>query len=120
MAWSSDTSATQLTSITTEQFFDATPTLNPGERAHVQIEVDFPSTPTDDAIISFYGTLDASSETWDTLPFDSRTLDNDTDPGAVSVVVEGVYKFRVGVQRTGSTDTITSADMNYRTDGVDL
>ena len=29
MAWGSDTAATQLSSITTEQFFNQVPTLNP-------------------------------------------------------------------------------------------
>jgi hypothetical protein len=34
MAWGSDTAATQLTGITTEQFFNQVPTLNPRETAH--------------------------------------------------------------------------------------
>ena len=50
MAWGSDTAATQLSSITTEQFFNQVPTLNPRETAHVQVSVDFPSSPTDDDI----------------------------------------------------------------------
>ena len=40
MAWGSDTAATQLTSITTEQFFDQVPTLNPRETAHVQVSIE--------------------------------------------------------------------------------
>ena len=40
MAWGSDTAATQLTGITTEQFFNQVPTLNPRETAHVQVSVD--------------------------------------------------------------------------------
>jgi hypothetical protein len=32
--------------------------------------------------------------------------------------VTGVYKFRVGVRRSGSTDTITSAELSLRKDGV--
>ena len=62
MAWGSDTAATQLTSITTEQFFDQLPTLNPRETAHVQVSVDFPASPTDHAIIAVYTTLDDTSE----------------------------------------------------------
>jgi hypothetical protein len=54
MAWGSDTAATQLTGITTEQFFNQIPTLNPREAAHVQVSVDFPSSPTDHAIIAVY------------------------------------------------------------------
>ena len=46
MAWGSDTAATQLTGITTEQFLKQVPTLNPRETAHLQVSVDFPSSPT--------------------------------------------------------------------------
>ena len=46
---------------------------------------------------------------------DSRTT---TDPNRISFLVTGVYKFRVGVRRSGSTDTITSADLSLRKDGV--
>lgn len=120
MAWGSKTSATQLTSITTEQFFDTLITLNPGETAHVEVEVNFPVTPTDDAIVSVYGTLDASSESWDETPIDTFTIDNGTDPNKRSFLVGGFYKFRVGVKRSGSTDTITSADLSYRVDGISL
>jgi hypothetical protein len=52
MAWGSDTAATQLTSITTEQFFNQVPTLYPRETAHCQVSVDFPGSPTDHAIVA--------------------------------------------------------------------
>ena len=118
MAWGADTSATQLTSITTEQFFDATPQLNPRETAHVQVSVDFPVTPTDHLIVAVYTTLDVSSEVWDIIPMMEFLLENTSDPNRISFLVTGVYKFRVGVRRSGSTDTITSADLSYRVDGV--
>jgi hypothetical protein len=118
MAWGSDTAATQLTSITTEQFFDQVPTLNPRETAHVQVSVDFPASPTDHAIIAVYTTLDDSSEVWDVIPMMEFLIENTTDPNRISFLVTGVYKFRVGVRRSGSTDTITSADLSLRKDGV--
>ena len=65
MAWGSDTAATQLSSITTEQFFNQVPTLNPRETAHVQVSVDFPASPTDHAIVAVYTTPDDTSEVWD-------------------------------------------------------
>lgn len=122
MAWSSANTATQLTSITTEQFFTSLISLNPGETAHVQLKVDFPASPTDSAIISVYTTLDASSENWDTAssPFMVLYLDKATDPGSISFSITGVYKFRVGVKRSGTTDTLTSADMKWRTNGISL
>ena len=118
MAWGSKTSATQLTSITTEQFFDATPQLNPQEQVHCEVEVDFPTTPTDDAVVSIYGTLDESSENWDDTPLMAFTIDKGTDPNKMSWTMSGLYKFRVGVKRSGSTDTLTTADFSYRKDGV--
>jgi len=107
-----------LTGITTEQFFNQVPTLNPRETAHVQVSFDFPSSPTDHAIIAVYTTLDDSSEVWDLIPMMEFLLENTTDPNRISFLVTGVYKFRVGVRRSGSTDTITSADLSLRKDGV--
>lgn len=118
MAWSSETDATQLTSITTEQIFSTKPTLNPGESAHVRVDVDFPTTPTDDAIVAVYGSLDGTA--YDDTAMFSRLVDSGTDPNQISFIVSGVYQFQVGVRRSGSTDTITSADMSYRTNGVSL
>jgi hypothetical protein len=117
MAWGSDTAATQLTGITTTQFFNQVPTLNPRETAHVQVWVDFPASPTDHAIIAVYTTLDDSAEVWDLIPMTESVLENTTDPNRISFLVTGVYKFRVKV-RSGSTDTITSADLSLRKDGV--
>jgi hypothetical protein len=118
MAWGSDTPATQLTSITTEQFFNQVPTLNPRETAHVQVSVDFPSSPTDHAIVAVYTTFDDTSEVWDLVPIMEFLIENTTDPNRISFLVTGVYKFRVGVRRSGSRDTITSADLSLRKDGV--
>lgn len=120
MAWGSDIASTQLTSITTEQFFSQTPQLNPGESAHCQVDVNFPTTPTDNALVAVYATLDDSSENWDDTPLFEFSIDNGIDPNAVSFVVSGVYKFRVGVRRDGTTDTIPSADMSHRVDGISI
>lgn len=118
MAWGAEDDATQLTSITTEQFFDDTPTLTPGEVHHVRVEVDFPTSPTDNAIVAVYGSLDGTN--WDDTPLLEFEIDNATDPNQVSFVVSGIYQYRVGVRRNGTTDTITSADMSRREDGVSL
>jgi hypothetical protein len=109
---------TDVSSITTEQFFDQVPTLNPRETAHLQVSVDFPVSPTDHAIVTVYTTLDDSSEVWDLIPMMEFLLENAADPNRISFLVTGVYKFRVGVRRSGSTDTIASADLSLRKDGV--
>ena len=66
------------------------------------------------------GTLDDSSEVWDIIPMMEFLIENTTDPNRISFLVTGVYKFRVGVRRSGSTDTITSVDLSYRKDGVNV
>jgi hypothetical protein len=116
MAWSSDTAATQLGSITTEQFFNQVPTLHPRETAHCQVSVDFPSSPTDHAIVAVYTTLDETSEVWDLISMMEFLLENTTDPNRISFLVTGVCQFRV--RRSGSTDRITSADLSLRKDCV--
>ena len=118
MAWGAKITATQLTAITTEQFFDQVPTLSPREGAHCRVAVDFPATPTDDAVIAVYGSLDGTS--WSATPLMVLVLDKDLDPNSIDFLVTGVYQFRVGVTRSGSTDTLTSADLAFRKDGVSV
>ena len=66
------------------------------------------------------GTLNDSSKVWDLIPMLEFLIENTTDPNRISFLVTGVYKFRVGVRRSGSTDTITAADLSYRKDGVNV
>jgi len=113
VGWSTATSATQLTSITTEQFFTSVPLAAPNEIVHVDVDINFPTTPTDNAVISVYGSLQGTAD-YDDIPFLTFIVDNGTDPSKVSFKVFGYYQFRVGVKRDGSTDTITSGDMDHR------
>jgi hypothetical protein len=103
--------ATQLTNITTEQYFDAI-VLDNYAGVHVQIEVNFPGSPTDDAIIAVYTRVDGTN--WDVVPLFEQTIDNGDDPSRVSFHLSGYYEFRVGIRRSGTTDTITSADQDSR------
>ena len=82
------------------------------------IEVDFPASPTDDAVISVYGSLDGTA--WSATPLMVLVLDKDVDPNSIDFIVTGVYQFRVGVKRSGSTGTLTSADLAFRKDGVSV
>lgn len=115
MAWGNDTAATQLTAVTTEQFFDVYIAVPINGYVHCQV-IGNSSGNTDNLVIAAYSTLDDSSENWDTVPFFQVELDctdgNDNDR---SFTIHDVYKFRVGVRRedNGSTDTFT-ADLSYR------
>lgn len=104
--------ATQLTSITTEQFFSVTPSLSVSEGAVVQVDVNFPASPTDNAIVAVYARQDGSN--FDIEPFMEFEIDNGNDPSRVTFIVKDVFEFRVGVRRSGTTDTITDADMDSR------
>jgi hypothetical protein len=55
----------------------------------VQVSVDFPSSPTDHAIVAVYTTLDDSSEVWDVIPMMEFLLENTTDPNRISFLVTG-------------------------------
>lgn len=122
MAWGSAVSATQLTSITSQQFFSFTGstqvTLNPGESAHVVVDFNPPSTPTDHLNVRVYGSLDGTN--YDDTPYIALQIDKGTDPNQASFIVSGLYSFRIGVSRSGTTDTITSADCSYRKDGISI
>jgi hypothetical protein len=84
----------------------------------VQVSVDFPTSPTDHAIVAVYTTLDDTSEVFDLIPMMEFLIENTTGPNRISFLVTGVYKFRAGSRRSGSTDTIARADLSLRKDGV--
>lgn len=106
--------ATQLTNITTEQFFDLTPTLDGWDGIVIQIKVTFPAAPTDNLVVSIYGNVKATPE-WDTLPIMQFEIPKVAGgSNSLSITLTGHYQYRVGVKRSGSTDTIPSADMTFR------
>lgn len=123
MAWASAVNATQLTSITTEQFFSfagsTNVTLNPGESAHCQVTSDPPTTPTDNLVVSVYASPDDGT-TYDVTPFIRFHLDKASDPNRASFIVSGVESFRIGVMRSGTTDTYTDADATHRKNGISV
>jgi len=118
-AWDAVDSSTQLTTISdVYQYFDDVITTTPAELCHIQLDVNYAGS-TDDMEVGIFSTLDASSENWDDNPVIGFEMSRGSDPEALSFIVTGLYKFRVGVQSTGTTDDHTSADMKYRCDGVD-
>lgn len=110
--FASNVAATQLTNITTEQFFSTIPSLSVDEGCVVQIEANPVASPTDDLIVAVYGRQDGTN--FDITPLFEFTIDRANDPGRLTFVVKDVFEFRVGVRRSGTTDTITSADMDSR------
>lgn len=117
--WPADTDLTQLTNITSEQFF-TTQSLNPMETAECSVKVTFPSGAVDRAIVALYVSVKDTAE-WDTLPREFELAPPASLPGSqiINFSVFNKYEFRVGIRRDGSTNTLTSADMTVRKNGVD-
>jgi len=126
MSWAAKTKIANALSVEGTELYSDAVTLKSDETAHVQITGDFPTVATDNLLIRVYTTLDASSETFDTTSVITElTLSKDTDPGAISFSINGVYKFRLGLIRSGSTDTITAnawvrTNGNYRDCSLDI
>ena len=119
MAWGSKTQVMTSQSVVGTELFSSAVTLTPKNTVHFEVEANSNGT-TDNLTIAVYGTLDASTENYDDVPIMTFDLDcTSGDDEKVSFVIEGLYKFRVGAVRNGSTDTLLT-DMYYREDGVDL
>lgn len=119
MAWGSKTQIESAASVAGTELFSDIVSLNPGESAVIQVVGNSNGT-TDNLIISVYATLDDSSENWDTVAIFKFELDcTDGTDNDVSFIVSGLYRFRLGFVRSGSTDTITT-DAWERKDGISL
>ncbi|KPK71865.1 MAG: hypothetical protein AMJ84_05470 [Acidithiobacillales bacterium SM23_46] len=73
------------------------------EGAHVTVEMDYDSSPTDEVNIKLYGSLDGSN--YDDTPIWQMQGNHDVDPQQLSFVVKDLAHFRIGVVQTGSTDS---------------
>lgn len=103
---------------TTEEFTSAVDMATNGYvGAHVVVDLNFDATPTDDMIINLYSSLDGS--TWDDIPVSQVRIDNANDPGQISIKIDGLAQWRIGVVQTGSTDT-HDFRVSYRAWTVDI
>ena len=112
VGWGSDTASTQLSFAAggAEQMFSQTPQLAANQYAHCQITGNSNGT-TDSLIISVYSTTDTG---YDLVAVYNVTLDcTVNDPNIFSLIVKDLYKFRIGVEPDGSTNTFT-VDMSHR------
>jgi hypothetical protein len=73
------------------------------EGAHITVEIDYDSSPTDDVKIKLYGSLDGSG--YDDTPIWEMQGDKSVDPQQLSFIVKDLAHFRIGVRQTGSTDS---------------
>jgi hypothetical protein len=117
MGWSDKTKIADALAVQGTELFSDSVTLKSDEVAHIQVDADFPGSPTDNLEIRIYTTLDDSTEAWDDTALETvRTIANTTDPNSYSFTVSNVYKFRLGFIRSGSTDEIAT-NAWYRSNG---
>lgn len=89
---------------TTESFSsDVDLESNGYEGAHLVVEIDYDSSPTDEVEISLYGSLDGSN--YDDTPLWTIQGESGTDPQQLSFVIKDLAHFRIGIKQTGSTDS---------------
>jgi hypothetical protein len=94
---------TTLSGTTEEYSSDVDLETNGYEGAHVIVEIDYDSSPTDEVKIKLYGSLDGSN--YDDTPIWEMQADKSVDPQQLSFIVKDLAHFRLGFQQTGSTDS---------------
>ena len=89
---------------TTESFSsDVDLETNGYEGAHLIVEIDYDSSPTDQVKIKLYGSLDGSD--YDDSPIWEMQGDKSIDPQQLSFIIRDLAHFRIGIKQTGSTDS---------------
>ena len=89
---------------TTEEFSaDIDLETNGYEGAHIIVEIDYDSDPTDEVKIALYGSLDGTN--YDDTPIWSMQGDKSVDPQQLSFIIKDLAHFRLGFQQTGATDS---------------
>jgi hypothetical protein len=87
----------------TTESFSSNVDITAHDGAHVIVEINYDSTPTDEVIINLYGSLDGSN--YDDTPFCSLPGDKSVDPQQLSFIIDGVAHFRIGVVQDTGTDS---------------
>lgn len=89
---------------TTESFSSNVDLAGSGyEGTQLTVELDYDTSPTDNVIISIYGSLDGTN--YDDTPIWSIQGDKSVDPQQLSFIVRDLANFQVGVKQTGTTDS---------------
>lgn len=68
--------------------------------SQITVDVNFGTTPEYDAVASVYGGLDTTD--YDDTPIFSQSIDKDTDPNQVSIIIQDLLHFKVGIKQSGT------------------
>lgn len=67
--------------------------------SHIAVDVNFGAAPEFNAAVYVYASLDGSN--YDNTAMFSQEIDKGTDPNQISLIIQDVAHFRVGVNQTG-------------------
>lgn len=73
------------------------------EGAHLIVEIDYDSSPTDHVKIKLYGSINGTD--YDDTPIWEMQGDQSIDPQQLSFIIKDLAHFRIGIQQTGSTNS---------------
>lgn len=68
--------------------------------SQIIIDVNFGVTPQYDAVVSVYSGLDTTD--YDDTPIYSQSIDKDTDPNQISIIIQDLLHFKVGMKQAGT------------------
>jgi len=94
---------TTLSGTTEEYSADVDLETNGYEGAHVIVEINYDTSPTDEVKSRLYGSLDGTN--YDDTPIWEIQGDKSVDPQQLSFIIKDLAHFRLGFQQTGSTDS---------------
>ena len=92
-----------LSGITESYSSDVDLETNGYEGAHVIVEINYDSSPTDEVKIKLYGSLDGTN--YDDTPIWEMQGDKSVEPQQLSFIIKDLAHFRIGLQQTGSTNS---------------
>jgi hypothetical protein len=75
------------------------------EGTHITVDADFPGGPTDHLEVYVETSIDGTN--FDEVPYQAFVVRNETDPSQLSLILKDVAYFRITVNASGVTDTIT-------------
>lgn len=131
MAWGTLLSSTQLSLSGSWQTVQRSAadweiTLNPGELAQVVLDYNPQATPTEYCHVLISRTADGTVYETDNVGHMLYVIQNDDDPGILSIEVTGVYGFKIRAAlfdtdgTVGGDDTGSTLDVDVRVDGVSV
>jgi len=122
MAWGSKIQISSAVTVnsTTKQDRSTAIALDPGETVHIQVEADFPTTPTSHLLVYVETTLDEPTENWSDSPsYGPFLISNTIDPNAKDIFIQGPYKLSLIYALNTGTDSVT-VNAWYRKNGISL